>query len=123
MLVFTSTRAVEFALPQLPRELLRSSKLAAIGPATAAALRAAGLDSILQAGAGYTSEDLLRGLGDSAMRVAEAFIVGAEGGRKALLEGLQQSGVMVHELFVYERQPADLPERNIGLLNRSQRIL
>jgi uroporphyrinogen-III synthase len=123
LLVFTSTRAVEFALPQLSRDLLRAGKLAAIGPATAAALQAAGLGSVLQPEEGYTSEDLLASLSGPGERPLQAFIFAAQGGRKALLDGLQQSGAKVHELFVYSRQPAAVNKENIALLNQSQRIL
>jgi uroporphyrinogen-III synthase len=123
LLVFTSTRAVEFALPQLPSGLLQACQLAAIGPATAASLQAAGLGTILQPGEGYTSEDLLRSIGDSAVQPRQAFILAAEGGRKALLQGLQHSGAVVRELFVYARQPAAVLQQSVTLLNQSQRVL
>ena len=41
LLIFTSTRAVKFGLAQLPRDLVQRQKIAAIGPATSKALKAA----------------------------------------------------------------------------------
>ncbi len=123
LLIFTSTRAVEFALPQLPFQLLQACRLAAIGPATAAALQQAGLHSILQADAGYTSEDLLRSLGEAGIHPAQAWIINAAGGRQTLLQGLQQDRVDARELHVYERQPAAVAAANNDRLQQSVQIL
>jgi uroporphyrinogen-III synthase len=93
LLVFTSTRAVQFALQQLPLPLLRSCRLAAIGPATAAALQDAGLEEVLLPETGYRSEDLLQTLEARNVPSRQAWIVAAAGGRQTLLEGLRQRGL------------------------------
>ncbi|HKX54733.1 MAG TPA: uroporphyrinogen-III synthase, partial [Xanthomonadales bacterium] len=67
LLVFTSTRAVHFALQQLPAAWLSRCRLAAIGSATTTALQQAGLQDVIQPRPGYRSEDLLRTLDDQAL--------------------------------------------------------
>ncbi len=86
LLVFTSPRAVQFALLQLPAELLAACQLAAIGPASAVALQAAGLESVIQASSGYTSEDLLQRLDETPLKADKAWIVAAAGGRSSRVE-------------------------------------
>lgn len=123
LMVFTSTRAVHFALQQLPLELLAACQLCAIGPATAAALQEAGLKEVLQPESGYRSEDLLRTLDAAPMPSNQAWIVAAAGGRRALLEGFQQRGLDSRMLLVYQRKPATVTPANQQALQSSQRIL
>jgi uroporphyrinogen-III synthase len=123
LLVFTSTRAVHFALQQLPLECLSACQLAAIGPATALALQQAGFEDVIQPENGYTSEDLLRTLDRSSVRARQGWIVAAEGGREALLRGLQQRGVAAGKMLVYKRGPAPITGSTSGQLDQSKRIL
>jgi uroporphyrinogen-III synthase len=123
VLIFTSTRAVEFGLPQFPAELLSRCRLAAIGPATSVALRRGGLHSILQAGTGYTSEDLLKSLNELAVKPEQAWIIAASGGRQTLLQGLQQAGVDARIVFAYERLPVEVAGEAQDQLEQSGRIL
>lgn len=123
LLVFTSTRAVHFALQQLPVSLLGCCQLAAIGGATAHALQQAGLNEVIQPATGYRSEDLLRTLDERAMAAEDAWIVAAAGGRKALLQGLQQRGLNTHMLLVYRRQAAPVTAECRKQLMQSRRIL
>ncbi len=123
LLVFTSTRAVQFALPQLPLPLLQNCRIAAIGPATAAALQDAGLKKVLLPETGYRSEDLLQTLDAHGVPTRHAWIVAAAGGRQALLEGLRQRGVDARMLLVYRRQPAPVPEENQRVLQNSRKVL
>lgn len=123
LLIFTSPRAVQFALLQLPVDLLAACQLAAIGPSTAAALQAMGLESIIQSSAGYTSEDLLQTLDEILLQARQAWIVAASGGRTALLEGLQQRGISSEMLIVYERSAAPVVAENQRQLEQSGKIL
>ena len=123
LLVFTSTRAVYFALQQLPAALLSRCRLAAIGSATATALQQAGQQEVIQPEAGYRSEDLLHTLDEMALPATDAWIVAAAGGRKALLEGLQQRGLSARMLLVYRRQAAVVTADNQRVLQQCRRIL
>jgi uroporphyrinogen-III synthase len=123
LLVFTSTRAVQFALQQLPLPLLRNCRLAAIGPATAAALQDAGLEEVLLPETGYRSEDLLQTLEARNVPSRQAWIVAAAGGRQALLEGLRQRGLDARMLLVYRRRPAPIPQNNQQALQQCRKVL
>lgn len=123
LLVFTSTRAVHFALQQLPAAFLGRCRLAAIGNATAMALQQAGQQAVIQPAVGYRSEDLLGTLDDLALPASDAWIVAAAGGRKALLEGLQQRGLNSRMLLVYQRQAAAVTAECQQELQQSRRIL
>ncbi len=123
LLVFTSPRAVQFALLQLPLNLLAACQLAAIGPSTASALQANGLESIIQSSSGYTSEDLLRCFNVIRLRANRAWIVAAAGGRTALIEGLQHRDVEAKMLFVYERSAAAVVAENLRQLEQGGKIL
>jgi uroporphyrinogen-III synthase len=112
LVVFTSPRAVNLGLPQLPREMLWRTRVAAIGPATARALTASGIRVGVVAPQGYTSEALLQTLAGenkpaSGSRGA-AFIIAAPGGRQALADGLSRLGWKPRFIMVYRSQPAAL---------------
>jgi uroporphyrinogen-III synthase len=125
LVVFTSPRAVEHGLAQIPRTLLRRLRVAAIGPASGAALAAAGIPVAVSAGAGYTSEALLATL--DATRTAEppgqAFVVAAPGGREALLDGLSAAGWRVGLLMVYRAEPAPLDGNALAELATAAGVL
>lgn len=106
LLVFTSPRAVEHGLSQVPRALLSRPRIAAIGPSTGAALAAAGLPPTITAHDGYTSEALLEALANET--AARAFILAAPGGREALFQGLTDLGWDARTLMVYRSEPATL---------------
>lgn len=123
LLVFTSPRAVQFALLQLPLSLLAACQWAAIGPSTAAALQAEGLKPIIQPSAGYTSEELLQRFDEIPLRANKAWIVAAAGGRTALLEGLRQRGISAEMLLAYERSAAPVAVENLYQLEQGGKIL
>jgi len=123
LLIFTSPRAVQFAMLQLPIELLAACQLAAIGPSTAAALQAQGLESVIQSSAGYTSEDLLQYFEEISLQARQAWIVAAAGGRTALQEGLHQRGISAETLLVYERSAAPVAAKNMRQLEEGGKIL
>lgn len=107
--VFTSPRAVQFGIQYLPSGGLSGLELAAVGSATAAALKASGFIVDLQADSGYTSEDLLQ-LESLAVAPGEAVIFCAPGGREKLADGLVELGWNVEKALVYER--VQLPVAN-----------
>lgn len=121
LVVFTSPRAVRHGLPQLPRALLRRQRVAAIGPATAAALAAAGVPAAVAAGDGYTSEALLESL--AVAPPGDAFIVAAPGGRQALLDGLSAMGWRAGMLMVYRAEPAELNRSAVAALGSAAAVL
>ena len=103
--VFTSPRAVEFGIPYLPPPRRWGGlQVAVVGSATRASLEAAGIAVHIQAGSGFTSEDLLRAP-ELAENPGVAVIFCAPEGRETLAEGLQGLGWKIKKAMVYERLP------------------
>lgn len=102
LVVFTSTRAVEFGLEHIPSPQMNELEFAAVGDATRRQLQAAGRQVHLRAATGYTSEDLLA-MPELAENPGEAVIFCAPGGREALAKGLALLGWNVTNALVYER--------------------
>lgn len=131
LLIFTSPRAVDFGLGQVPPVVLRKAVTAAIGPATAEVLKQAGATPRIVSRQGYTSEDLLREIAaapefrakDGAGSPASAFIFAAPGGREALRDGLAALGLSPRLLMVYEREPAALDPAAIAAIEAAERLL
>ena len=106
LLLFTSPRAVRYGLPRLPATQRPATHIAAIGPATAAALRAAGHSALAPLAPPYNSETLLARLEPmltSAVAPRAAQILTAPKGRAALLAGLRARGWATAQVPVYER--------------------
>jgi len=127
LVVFTSTRAVNLGLPQLPREVLWRARVAAIGPATARALMASGIRVGVVSPEGYTSEALLKTLAGekkpaSGSRGA-AFIIAAPGGRRALADGLARLGWNPCFIMVYRSQPAALDQAAMAMVSDAAGLL
>lgn len=124
LLVFTSPRAVDFGLPQLPPSILAGAKIAAIGPATGRALAAAGKPPDIEPSGGYTSEDLLELL-DTQPRpnAGVALVLSAPGGREVLLERLADYGWSPRPLWVYERKPAEIRPDTVEAIGNADRLL
>jgi len=127
LLVFTSPRSVQYGLGQVPEDVLRSSKIAAIGPSTASMLETAGLTVTSRPGQGYSSEDLLAALAVQDRprddRARPVFIFTAPGGRTALLEGLQAQGYEPHMLMVYGRKSTELAPSDISAVTNADSLL
>lgn len=127
LLVFSSPRAVKFGLPQLPAGVAQSARIAAIGPATARALEAAGVRVGVSPRSGYTSEALLETLeSDSFLRPGErsrAYILAAPGGRQALNQGLTALGWPTRLLRVYRAEPTPLERAGLDELANAESIL
>jgi uroporphyrinogen-III synthase len=115
LIVFTSKRAVEFGLRQLSGSLLAQAAIAAIGPATAAALAANGHPVSLVPEGGYTSEHLLAHPG-LAVDPGAAMLVAAPGGRSALSQGLDTLGWRVFTAYVYQREDLAPPPDEVHKL-------
>lgn len=128
LLIFTSTRAVEYGLPHLSASMLSRARLGAIGPATVKALGAAGKRVDIEPSDGYTSEALLRAIvsGDQSNTGAApgmAFIVCAPGGRAALIDGLTGAGWDALPLWVYERRAASIDTAALEAIQEARRLL
>lgn len=124
LIVFTSPRAVEFGLPQLPAALLASARLAAVGPATAHALSAAGKPPDIQPASGYSSEALLEALAAGPGGEGEsALVMSAPGGRELLAEKLAELGWAARPLWVYERRAAGIRPEAVDAIESAGRLL
>lgn len=124
LLIFTSPRSVEYGLPQLPAAVTTGARYAAIGPATARALAAAGRPVSVQPQQGFTSEALLTELaegpgGDG----ASALVICAPGGRELLVERLIESGWNARYAWVYERLAADIRGDAVESIKKADGLL
>jgi uroporphyrinogen-III synthase len=124
LLVFTSTRSVEFGLDQIPVDVLRRCEVASIGPTTARLLQQAGVQVSVQPRKGYSSEDLLDSLAENKnISPGQAFILTAPGGRTRLRQGLEDQGYDPRMFMVYERRPALLEEETITAIEEAPTLL
>lgn len=96
--IFVSANAVEYGID------FAGGRVAAIGPATAAAIEAAGASVDLVAEGGFSSEDLLgtAALHDVAGKTVR--IIRGSRGRELLAETLSSRGAVVQYLGVYDRR-------------------
>jgi uroporphyrinogen-III synthase len=120
--VFTSTRAVEFGLRQLPAGFLDQAEIAAIGPATAAALERAGLRVSLVPEGEFTSEGLLAHP-ELARTPGQALIFTAPGGRQLLRQRLGELGWQVEMVHVYRRKPVQPEAGQAAALQQAAGVL
>lgn len=104
VIIFVSANAVRFGADLLgpPRDL----PIAAIGPATAAALNAAGYRVTLMPAGGMDSESLLALPQLQQMSGRRVLIVRGTGGRELIAETLTTRGATVQYAEVYTREPA-----------------
>jgi uroporphyrinogen-III synthase len=127
LIIFSSPRAVEFGLEQIPSECLRRFTLAAMGPATASSLAKAGYRVDVNAEGPHDSEAMLAALlnrfGKTGIEGAMAYVVAAEGGRKDLSNWLKDRGCRVRFLFVYARGQAELDDSVMSEILVSTRVL
>ena len=107
--VFVSRNAVEYGLRFTGR-----GKIAAIGPATAAAISSAGHLVDIQPAAGFDSEHLLAEplLQDVANKRVR--IIRGTAGRELLAEELAARGAIVEYLSVYERRLPDVSAQTLA---------
>ncbi len=113
LLIFVSANAVQYAFPLLPEQLPLNVDVAAVGGATAQALRAVGLDPTLVP-ARMDSEGLLALPQLHAVQGKSVYILRGEGGRELLYDTLRARGADVHQVNVYRRR---VPQRPAGVAN------
>jgi len=109
LLIFISANAVRYAFPLLPDNIPLDLQIAAVGKATAQALREVGLDPTLVPQDSMDSEGLLALPPLREARGRQILIVRGNGGRELLKETLEQRGAQVDYVEVYRRR---LPQRN-----------
>ncbi|HUO96786.1 MAG TPA: uroporphyrinogen-III synthase [Steroidobacteraceae bacterium] len=103
-IVFVSANAVRFGAALL--EGRRDLKLAAVGPATAAALNHAGFRVALVPQGGYDSEHLLESPEFRHVQGQRVLIVRGDSGRELLADVLAARGAEIQYAEVYERRCA-----------------
>ena len=126
LVLFTSPRAVAHGLRQVSPGSLARARVAAIGPATAAALSEAGVRVDVRPASGFTSEALLATLSTGpglVKNTPNAFILAAPGGRKKLLKGLKKLGWNSQLLHVYRSEPAVLDKEQLKRLGGTDGLL
>lgn len=99
IVIFVSRNAVEYGL-----EYTGGGKTAAIGPATAAAVKSAGRIVDIQSASGFDSEHLLEELALQDVAGQQVRIIRGNNGRELLAEQLTARGAIVEYLAVYERR-------------------
>lgn len=112
-IIYTSSNAVEHAGALRTRQ----GQVAAIGPATAAALAAHGIQAAVVA-PGDGSESLLTLLRPHLSAGQRALLVTGRDGRDLLLRALDAAGIAVHTAAVYLRRP---PTTDAGSLLAARR--
>lgn len=123
--IFTSTNAVEAVFAYLDRSerdvrAFGSSRLAALGSATAAALRRRGLRADLIAG-DFSSDGLIDALRGANLAGARILLPRSTGGSPALVSGLRALGAVVDEVPLYEpRPPASTDSAALAQLRRGE---
>ncbi|HEX2641964.1 MAG TPA: uroporphyrinogen-III synthase [Thermoanaerobaculia bacterium] len=110
-LVFTSANAVESFLPLVGGALPPRVQVAVVGPATAAALRARGIEPALAA-TRSDAEGLVADLGPLVAGGRRVLLPQASDARPTLLEGLRQAGAEVVAIVAYDKRlPPEAPAR------------
>ena len=104
--VFVSRNAVEHGLPHVHGA---GASLAAVGPATADAIRDAGAHVDIVPADGADSEHLWAEPALADVSGRNVLIIRGESGRELLADSLRKRGATVHYLPVYRREPAALP--------------
>jgi uroporphyrinogen-III synthase len=108
-IVFTSRSGVEAVFRRA--RSIAGPKVAAIGPATAAALHANGVDPDLVPSE-YVAEAILDALGD--VRGLRFLLPRADIAREALVEGLEGRGAEVHQIAAYRTREVSVPRADLG---------
>ncbi|MDE0153474.1 MAG: uroporphyrinogen-III synthase [Gammaproteobacteria bacterium] len=105
--VFASINAVRGLMEALSKypDICLAAEIAAIGPATAEALRQAGHEHVIVARPPYNSEALLSTPHLRDLEHRKVMIVRGQSGREKLAEELRNRGAEVHYLEVYRRDP------------------
>lgn len=124
-LVFSSANGVDYFLRRLLAQgrdarSLGNVRLAAIGPATTAALGSYFLTADLQP-ASYCAEQLAASLAPN-VGGKRCLLLRASRGREVLAESLATTGALVEQVIVYESRDVEQPELDVTEALRSGRI-
>ena len=103
IVIFVSRNAVEYGV-----RYTNGGRIAAIGPATAAALKSAGRVVDIQPATGFDSEHLLAEPAMQEVEGKQVRIIRGNKGRELLAEELKARGAIVEYLSVYERRLPDV---------------
>ncbi len=106
--VFVSPNAVSFGMA-----FGQVAEIAAIGPATARAIEAAGFETTVQSAAGFDSESLLLELDLMDVAGKNIRIIRGTTGRELLGDTLRERGATVDYLATYERERATIPNKDV----------
>jgi uroporphyrinogen-III synthase len=100
IVVFVSGNAVAYGLAAVKG---KNTKIAAIGPATRAAIESLGVSVDIFPDSGFDSEHLLRHAALQEVKNSKVVIVRGQSGRELLAETLRERGANVDYLHVYDR--------------------
>jgi uroporphyrinogen-III synthase len=116
IVIFISTNAVQFGL-----EHAGAARIAAVGPATAAAIEAAGRQVDIRPAAGFDSEHLLEEPELQSVDGKVVRIIRGNSGRELIAEMLRQRGACVEYLPVYTRKAPDIEASAAASLEQAWR--
>lgn len=117
VVVFVSRNAVEYGL-----RYTSGGKIAAIGPATAAAIEAAGRIVDIQPASGFDTEHLLAEPALQSVAGKTVRIIRGGSGRELLSEQLSARGATVEYLSVYERRLPDISAQTLADIEARWRL-
>ena len=116
LVIFVSVHAVEHGARLIQKDA--TTRIAAIGRATATALAAAKLPADIVPQTSATSEGLLEHPDLNAAALRSVLIVRGEGGRETLRETFAARGATVSTLEVYRRVTPDVPAAAVAALEQ-----
>jgi len=123
IVVFVSPAAVKFAFALRPLRFARTTRVYAIGAASARALSRRGVRNVLFPRAQQDSEGLLALPDLQKLRGRRIALIGAPDGRELLAQTLRSRRARVSEIHVYRRVPAHLSARQLAALDAAPQPL
>lgn len=120
IVIFVSANAVRFG-QKIVHDAGATPRVAAIGPATAAALEDGGITVDVRPRGGFTSEHLLSDSAFDDLEGQTVTIVRGESGRELLAETLKARGAEVQYLSVYAMRPHEFSSDELEAVSRAFR--